>query len=148
MERFRASVLVSLLAAGIALFGAGGQLVVVVHPDSGITHLSREEVARIFMGSQKRFASGLVALPVEPVAPEAIRERFYQLLVNLPLPQVRSYWAQMYFSGQAQPPRQVKDEEEVVEIVSANKGAVGFLEEDKPIRKVRVVLVLGDPVRP
>jgi hypothetical protein len=146
MSRYRGSALAALLVYANVLLGAQ-QLVVVVHPDSGITHMSREEVGRIFMGSQKRLASGLVALAVEPVAPDQARALFYRLLVNLPLPQVRSYWAQMYFSGQAQPPRQVRDDQEVVEIVGANKGAVGFVEQGKSTRRVRVVLILGDPER-
>jgi hypothetical protein len=132
-----------LLAAGVR--GAAGPLVVIVHPDSGITQMTRAEVGRLFLGSQKRLASGLVALPVEPLSPALDRVRFYQMLLHLPLPQVRSYWAQLYFSAQAQPPRQAKDNQEVLEIVAANKGAVGFVEQSQVNGRVRAVLTLDDP---
>jgi hypothetical protein len=145
MNRSRRTVLAAILIAAASLLRADEPLVVVVHPDSGITRMSPEEVSRIFMGSQKRLASGLVALPVEPMAPAESRILFYRLLVHLPLAQVRSYWAQLYFSGQAQPPRQAQNAEEVLEIVSANKGAVGFVEQSKLDRRVRAVLTLNGP---
>ena len=137
--------LATLLGGLGARAGALDALVVIVHPDSGVTRMTREEAGRIFLGRQKRLASGLVALAVEPTQPDQDRARFYRLLVALPLPQVRSYWAQLYFSGQAQPPRQVSNGEEVVEIVSANRGAVGFVERARVTPRVRAVLTLEDP---
>jgi len=130
------------LLASMAL-AASEPLVVIVNADSGITQMTRSEVTNIFMGRQKRLASGRVALPVELVAPEEDRSRFYLLLVNLPLSQVRSHWARLYFSGQAQPPRQAQTAAEVLELVAANKGAVGFVPRSKVTRRVRVVLTLG-----
>lgn len=141
MARFR-----FLPAAFLAssLLGAGSPIVVIVNAKSGVTEMTQTEATNLFMGLQKRLASGLVALPVEPVGDEGIRSRFYQLLVNASLPQIRSYWARMYFSGQAQPPRQAKNAEEVIEVVLVNRGAVGFVELGKLDHRVRGVLVLKD----
>jgi hypothetical protein len=117
--------------------------VIIVNPESGVTSLTREQAEGIFMGRQKRLPSGLVALPVEQLLPPEARLRFYQYLVHLPIAEVRAYWARMYFSGQAQPPRQTQSAAETVEVVAANRGAIGFLETDRPDRRVRVVLELG-----
>jgi hypothetical protein len=95
------------------------------------------------MGRQKRLPSGFVALPVEQLEPSQIRLRFYQFLVHLPLQEVRAYWARMYFSGQAQPPRQTESDAETIEVILANKGAIGFLEKSKLDKRLRVVLELG-----
>ena len=135
------------LAAALAL-GAEEPLVVIGNLASGVTRMSREEVGNLFMGRQKRLSSGLLALPVEPVADPGLRGRFYQLLVQVPLPQLRAYWARMYFSGQAQPPRQAKNADEVIEIVLANRGAIGFVEQTKLDRRVKAVLILQEPVAP
>ena len=123
----------------------GGELVVIVNPQNPISQLSPEEVTNLFMGRQKRFASGLVALPVEPVGDQGQRSRFYELLLNVPMSQVRAFWARMYFAGQVQPPRQAMSDDEVVEIVLANKGAIGFVEKAKAGHRVKPVLVLGAP---
>jgi hypothetical protein len=130
--------LASLLLAAAAL-RAEESLVVIVNPACGVTQMTKEEAMDIFMGRQKRLPCGLLALPVEE---NTARARFYQLLVNLPLPQVRAYWARLYFSGQAQPPRQTDSPEETLEVVSANKSAIGFVEASRVDRRVRAVLLL------
>jgi hypothetical protein len=120
---------------------AGEALVVIVNPTCGITQLTKEEATDIFMGRQKRLPCGLLALPVEE---STERARFYGQLVNLPLPQVRAYWARLYFSGQAQPPRRTHTPEETLEVVGSNKSAIGFVEASKVDQRVRAVLQL-DP---
>jgi hypothetical protein len=141
----RAGILQLVLAAllGSSLAGAENPFVIIVNTESGITRMTREEAVDYFMGRQKHLPSGLVALPVEQVLPEEVRRRFYALLVHLPLPQVRAYWARLYFSGQAQPPRQTDSAEETLQVVAANRGAIGFMVQTKPDRRVRVVLQLG-----
>lgn len=124
---------------------ARGRMVVIVNPASGVTHLTREEAKNIFMGRTRFLRPGLVALPVEQAAPESSRARFYDLLVDLPLADVRTYWARLYFSGQAQPPRQTANEEETLEVVAANRGAIGFVDFDKVDARVKGVLVLEKP---
>jgi len=132
--------LAALLAA--APVRAGEALVVIVHPDSGLAQLTKAQATDIFMGRQRRLPNGQLALPVEQVAPGETRSEFYKQLVNLALPQVRAYWATLYFSGKAQPPRQTESPEETLEVVAANRGAIGFVEESKVDHRVRVVLRL------
>jgi ABC-type phosphate transport system substrate-binding protein len=121
------------------------RMVVIVNPASGVTHLTREEAKNIFMGRTRFLRPGLVALPVEQTSPESSRARFYELLVNLPLAEVRTYWARLYFSGQAQPPRQTANEEETLDVVAANVGAIGFVDPGKVDPRVKGVLVLEKP---
>jgi ABC-type phosphate transport system substrate-binding protein len=58
---------------------------------------------------------------------------------------VNLFMARMYFSGQAQPPRQARNSQEVIEVVLANPGAIGFVEQSKVDKRVRAVLVLTPP---
>ena len=120
-----------------------GEPVVIVHPDSQVRSLTRDEVINLFMGRHKRLPSGLVAIPVEQAEPPATRARFYQLLVGKDLPDINAYWARLLYSGQAQPPRQAPSAEEVLEFVAANKGAIGVVDGARVDRRVRVVLDLG-----
>jgi hypothetical protein len=141
----RLLLLLALLALVPPQLRASGDtpLVIIVNLESGVTRLTREQAEGIFMGRQKRLPSGLVALPVEQLLPPEARLRFYQYLVHLPITEIRAYWARMYFSGQAQPPRQTQSSEETVEVVMANRGAIGFLVKERVDPRVRVVLELG-----
>jgi len=142
----RSRFLLALLAA--TALAAAEPLVIIVNAESGVTQMTRAEVANIFMGRQKRLSSNQVALPVELVESEEERNRFYLLLVNLPLSQVRAHWARLFFSGQAQPPHQAHTVAELLDLVAANRGAVGFVPRSKVTRKVKVVLSLGGEDEP
>ncbi len=137
----RAAVLLAALL--LALPAAAGEPVVVVNPQSGIDRLSKDEVTHIFMGRKKRLPGDLVALQVEQALPPAVRARFYERLVQKSLPEINAYWARLYFSGQAQPPRQLDTAEEVLDLVALNKGAIGVVDGAKVDKRVRVVLDLG-----
>lgn len=119
------------------------ELVVIVHPESGVQQLSREAVTNLFMGRQKRLTDQLLALPVEQFQPASTRERFYRLLVNKDVAEINAYWARLYFSGQSQPPHRAQSAQDVVDMVAANKGAVGFVERSRVDRRVRIVFTLG-----
>ena len=136
--------LAAVLIAAAPLARADEPLVVIVNPGSGVTRLTRGQAAQIFLGNQKFLAEGLVALPVEPANPAENRAHFYQLLVNMSLAEVRTYWTQVFFNDQAQPPHQAKNSDEVLEFVATGKGAVGFIEQSKLNRRVRAVLTLGN----
>jgi ABC-type phosphate transport system substrate-binding protein len=122
---------------------AAGEPVVIVNLQSGVERLSHDDVTNLFMGRQKRLPSGLVALPVEQAQPASTRARFYQLLVKKDLPDINAYWARLFFSGQAQPPRQVGSAAEVLELVAGNKGAIGVIDGSQVDRRVRVVMEFG-----
>ena len=120
-------------------------LAVVVNLESGVTQPSREEVINLFLGRQKRLGAGLAVQPVDQVKPPETWARFYKLLVNKDLSEINAYWSRLFFSGQAQPPRKAQSVEEVLALVAANKGSIGFVELGKADKRVRVVLVLGGP---
>jgi ABC-type phosphate transport system substrate-binding protein len=132
-----------LLALAVAAPLAAGEPVVIVNLQSGVERLTRDEVTNLFMGRQKRLPSGIVALPVEQAQPASTRSRFYQLLVKKDLPDINAYWARLFFSGQAQPPRQANSAEEVLELVAGNRGAIGVVDGAYVDRRVRIVLDLG-----
>jgi ABC-type phosphate transport system substrate-binding protein len=134
-----------LLAAPAALPGAEPRLVIVVNFDSGVTQVTREEVRNIFLGRQKRLSSGLPAVPVEQQDPPGIREHFYRLLVNKDLAEISAYWARLYFTGQAHPPRGEHSAEEVIRTVAANRNAIGLVEWGRMDGRVRVVLDVDAP---
>lgn len=132
-----------LLSLGNVSAWSATDLVVIVNPASGIDHLSRDEVTAIFMGRTKKLASGITALPIDQVASNRDKARFYTELINKELAEINSYWARLIFSGQASPPRQADSVAEVIEIVSANKGAIGYVPRSAATRNVRIALDLS-----
>jgi hypothetical protein len=85
---------------------------------------------------------------MEQEAPPGIRQRFYRVLVNKDLAEIGAYWARLFFTGQAHPPRGEASAEEVIRAVAANPGAIGLLEWARPDSRVRMVLDLDAPEAP
>ena len=136
-----------LLLTASLLLGAEEPLVIIVHPQSGVTLLTQQEATNIFMGRQKCFASGLVAMPMEQTQP-GVRTQFYRLLLHRAPAEVSAYWARLCFSGQARPPLQAKNSEDVLAFVATHRGAIGFVEQAKLDTRVKGILVLGNQGTP
>lgn len=136
------SLLLGLLLLGPTL-SAQEPIAVIVNLESGVTQLSQGEVINLFLGRQKRLGANLLAQPVDQVKPSETWARFYKLLVNKDLSEINAYWSRLFFSGQAQPPRKAQSPEEVLDLVAASKGTIGFIEKRKVDKRVRVAMVLG-----
>lgn len=133
--------LLALLWGGQALAAEDdAELVLVVHPDSGVATLSRSEAINIFMGRHRQLPSGITALPVD-LAPA--RAEFYQLLADKSLAQINSYWARLVFSGRASPPRQAQNAAEVLDIVANSRGAIGYVRRQDLSANVRPLVGLA-----
>jgi len=122
---------------------AATDLVVIANPASGVERISRDEVTAIFMGRAKKLPSGITALPIDQVASNPDKARFYNELINKELAEVNSYWARLIFSGQGSPPRQADNIAEVIEIVSGNNGAIGYVPRSAADKRVRIILDLS-----
>lgn len=119
--------------------GMADDLVVITNAASGVQQLTRDDVVNIFMGRYKKLPSGINALPLDHAGEKAA---FYRALLGKELPEIRSYWARLLFSGQSAPPHQFDSAEEVIEIVVNNKGAIGYVNRKSVDDRVVVVLEL------
>jgi hypothetical protein len=138
-----------LLVATAICFAAGPacalDLVVVVSPASGVERLTRDEVINLYMGRARKLPSGVAARPIDLSAgagPE--KAAFYQRLLARDLAEVKAYWARLTFSGQAAPPVQADNTEQVLDLVARNPGGLGYVERGRADSRVRIVYGLGD----
>ncbi|MCU6435414.1 substrate-binding domain-containing protein [Undibacterium sp. Jales W-56] len=113
--------------------------VVIANLNSGIDKMTKDEVINVYMGRYRKLASGISAQPLDLINPLSEKSKFYAVMVNKELPEINSYWARLMFSGQGSPPLQVDNIEEVLEIVSSNKGAIAYIDRKKIDKRVKVV---------
>ncbi len=128
-----------LCALATPIAADGDDLVLVVHPQSGVETLSRNQVINIYMGRHRQLPSGIAALPVD-LAPE--REDFYLLLTDKTLAEINAYWARLIFSGRASPPRQAQSTEELLDLVANNRGAIGYVRRSDLNNQVKAVVAV------
>lgn len=135
MKRAFLSLLSLLFAAWPAV---AGDLVVVGHPKSGVDQLSRTEVVYVFMGRWRVLPSGIPAIPLDLPVDSPERADFYRLLVNKSPAEINAYWSRLLFSGGSRPPRPVTGDE-LIGLIAATPGALGYLPRSKVDGRVKVV---------
>ena len=119
---------------------AAEELVLIVHRDSGISTLSREQASHLFLGRVKMLPSGGRANVVEV---EPLRASFYRRLLGREIAEINAYWARLQFSGRTQPPLRVSDSAAAVARVAENPQAIAFVDAVPEDPRARVVLRLG-----
>ncbi|SFF57416.1 hypothetical protein SAMN04488120_109107 [Fontimonas thermophila] len=133
----------ALLTARAAEPRRAPQLVVIVHPSSGVDALTPADAVNIFMGRYRRLPSGLAAFPIDIGDRSPEREAFYRRIVRKDLAEIDAYWARLVFSGQTSPPLKVPDDRAAVRLVASNPAAIAYVDRSAVDGSVKVVLDLG-----
>ncbi len=123
-------------------------LYVVVNPEIPLENLNRGDIINIYMGRDRRLTSEYIALPLDIDSDFQEKAEFYKKLIKRDLPEVNSYWTRVMFSGDASPPRQIDNFENIRELIKNNKGAIAYLPKSELQKfnegEYKVVFVLED----
>lgn len=118
---------------------AWAELVVVANPKSGIDRLSRQDVVHLFMGRLRQLPSGIPAVPHDLPVESSDHAAFYRQLVNKDVSEIRAYWTRLVFSGGVRPPRAADGPAELVRLIAADPGAIGYLDRSRVDARLRIV---------
>jgi ABC-type phosphate transport system substrate-binding protein len=119
-------------------------IVVIVNKKNGVDTLSKDEVLDIFMGRNRKLSSGVTAVPLDLPDSEADRQSFYYVLTGKNINQINAYWARLVLTGHATPPVTLHNEEAVIQRVSDNRNAIGYISRRKMNAQVKIVFELKE----
>lgn len=100
---------------------------IIVHP-SNSADLNSKTVQRIFLGKEKKFSDGAETIPVNQVSDSPVRTDFDENVLGRSSSQVSAYWSKLVFTGKGVPPKEVANDAEVIELVSKNPSAIGYVD--------------------
>ncbi len=102
---------------------------VIVHPSNPLRALGlgRSFLRSVYLRKTTTWPNGETIRPVGLGKRFLARERFAREVLNKSPAQLRSYWNQQIFSGKGVPPPELDTEAAVIQYVTRNRGAVGFL---------------------
>jgi hypothetical protein len=106
--------------------------------------LTQKEAVDLFMGRSRAFSNGEFALIFDLPRDSPKRTAFYRSLTGMSLAQVNSYWSRLMFSGQSMPPQSLPDEATMIEIVTRNPNAIGWLSSEPTDKHLRTLLVVKE----
>lgn len=127
----------SALLLGFA-FQTVADVAVIVHPSNN-ANLSAKDVERLFLGKAKAFPGGGAATPLNMAEGAPARAEFDQHIVGRSTAQVAAFWSKQIFTGKGMPPDEVESDTEMLEIVSNNPDAIGYVDSSAVNDSVKVL---------
>jgi len=144
MENFlRVFILLFLTNAIVFSSSTQAGISVIVSPDNETSSMSKEEVARLFLKKSKSFKSGEKAEPFDQGKGNDARISFYKNVVGKGPSQLMAYWSRMIFTGKGTPPKELDDNENVINFVSNNINAIGYIDASFVDSRVKVLLTVN-----
>lgn len=142
LQKWAKAVLIATMAAACHC-AAASDVVLVVSLKSGVSSLTQEQVADIFLGKTGTFPNGAHVIPIDQQDGTSERESFYQDFIGKTAAQVRAYWSKIVFTGKGYPPIEVAPPQRVKRVVRDNPNYIGYIERRDVDDSVRVVEVPG-----
>lgn len=133
--------LIGMLALIGASPAAAAEYKLIAHPLVEVSHLSRDEVSRLFLKKEMFLADGTEAMPVDLQSDSPTREAFSQQIHGKGVGAIHSYWQRQIFSGRGKPPQVKRSDAEVIAWVSSTPGAIGYVAANAAVVGVRVIEV-------
>jgi ABC-type phosphate transport system substrate-binding protein len=115
-------------------------VVAVVSAKNPVTHLSKSQVADIFLGKSVRFPDGALAVPIDQQEGSPARDEFYATFTGKSPAQVKSYWTKIIFTGRGQPPMAVLNTAAVRQLLEAKPQAIGYIERSAVDSSVKILI--------
>lgn len=133
----------TLIAASLACVApiANAEIAIVVNPESGMAKASKADVAQLFLGKRNEI-DGQAARAIDQEEGSAVREEFYQKVVEKTGSQLNAYWSRLIFTGKGMPPDKVLDDADVIDMVSEETDLVGYVSPSSVDESVKVILVV------
>ncbi|OUS02314.1 hypothetical protein A9Q90_09465 [Gammaproteobacteria bacterium 54_18_T64] len=129
----------ALLAVCVVVANIRAEMVVVVTANSPIHSLTRNEVAKIFLGKTRRFPDGSRAIPLNQSEGNAIRKAFYRQISGKSAAQVKAHWAKLIFTGRGQPPKETSNDDKVKRLLNKNTANIAYIDLASVDDSVKVV---------
>jgi len=123
---------------------AHADVYVIANQSMPIEQLSQQQIADLYLGRTRILQSGSYVNLFDQNNEQPVRERFFKLIANMSLSQVNAYWARLTFTGRQHPPQPKANDAKVIEAVSRDPLAIGYVSSLPPANQVRVILHLYD----
>jgi len=122
-----------------ASFAVMADIVVVAHPSVKDASVSKEDVAKIFLGKSNKLPSGTSVIPIDQEDDSAARVAFHDKVTDKNPSQLTAYWSRLVFTGKGQPPKTVMDDDEVKDLVANNPNIIGYIDKASVDGTVKVI---------
>lgn len=117
--------------------------ILVVHRNNQVFNLPLEEVRKIFLGKKSFWDNG-ESIDVFLQEKGEVHEDFVSDILRKSPRQFTMYWKHILFSGAGIPPREVANDQEMLEVIGTNTNAIGYIDADLINERVKAVAIIRE----
>lgn len=120
---------------------AQAELLVIVHEDN-MEVLNDSHIRNLFLGKARTYPSGLSVTAYDMPVEHETYKYFVRNVLKRNESNLNAYWARMLFSSQGRPPERLHSSTEMLQRVSSEQSAIGYImaEDLDSQAKVRIVM--------
>lgn len=100
---------------------------IIVHAANQQPPMEADRLAKIFLKKVKRWDDGTPINPVDQADDSPVRESFTEAIHGKKVSAIAGYWTREIFSGRGVPPPKRTSDQEVIDFVRNDRGAVGYV---------------------
>ncbi|TLX71825.1 hypothetical protein E9993_19800 [Labilibacter sediminis] len=132
-------ILLILFSVGITV-GAQSYKVIVNNTNS-TSALSKKQVSNLFLKKEKKWPDGSKVAVIDLKGNNPTRKVFSSEVHSKSTNAVKSYWQQAVFSGKGTPPVEKSSDQDVINFVKQNSGAIGYVSSGTNTSGVKTITV-------
>ena len=114
---------------------------IVTHADNPVTSLSKTQLSRFLLKKVSKWETGEQVKAVDHGGKQEVREVFSKAIHGRSASSIQRYWQRQIFSGKGVPPPELEGDSEVLDFVSQNPGAIGYVSNSASVSGVKVIEV-------
>lgn len=120
---------------------ASDSVAVIAHRSVPEQELNKTKLLDIYTGDVKNWSDGKPVVVIDLKPAGEVKETFYKYLGKSPS-RMKSVWLKRMLSGEGDPPFAVESESEMVKLVAATPGAIGFVSRDAVNDTVKTLAII------
>ncbi|WP_396587553.1 hypothetical protein [Bermanella sp. R86510] len=114
---------------------------VIVNKESVFKNISKEKLKNVYLGESKFYNKSRI-LPLDQMREDDDTIEFYRALFRKPMSQIVAHWSRLIFTGKGQSPIEVRDQQQMLSLIKANKNMIGYINSELVDDDVFVVMTL------
>ncbi|CBL44061.1 Hypothetical protein HDN1F_04780 [gamma proteobacterium HdN1] len=127
---FSSRAFIILCVLGLLLFSGrthADSLLIITNSKSGVTELSKEQIARIFLGKTRVYPNETPVVPWILREKDPTRVRFQISVLDRDPMQIKAYWTRLLFTGRGNPPSALESNTAILHKVIESPTAIGYI---------------------
>ena len=121
--------MICILVVLVAAPAYSGEVAVIAHPSVPVNQISRSQLIDIYVGDVREWDNGEPVVLMDLKPKSGVKDAFYDF-IGKSSSRVKSIWMRHMLTGEADPPEALESQKEILDIVTATPGAIGYVDRE------------------